>query len=134
MLAALNFGAVGLGLGSGALAASVATLLFSGILTVVGVETGADIGLVVGVVVGLVSGGWVAGAKARHSHRFHGMVTGLLLAFLVVVIARLGGWPGSVGEVIWMAVLSIAISGLAGWLAGRRKTPTRRGDPSPPAR
>lgn len=122
MLAALNFGAVALGLGSGALAASLATLLLSSVLTLTGVETGAGIGLVVGIVLGLAAGGWIAGAKARHSHRFHGMVTGLLLAFLVVVIARLGGWPGSVAAVVWLAVLSIAISGLAGWLAGRIKT------------
>ena len=121
MLAALNIGAVALGVATGALSASLLTLLLSGGLTLVGVEDGAGIGLVVGVISGLAAGGWVAGSRAVHSERFHGMVTGLLLAFIVVVIARLGDSPASTGVVLWLALLSVAISGTAGWLAGRRK-------------
>jgi hypothetical protein len=124
MLAALNFAAVALGVATGALSASVLALILSGGLTVVGVEDGAGIGLVIGVISGLAAGGWVAGSRAVHSQRFHGMVTGLLLAFVVVVIARLGESPASTGVVIWLAFLSVAISGLAGWMAGRRKRST----------
>lgn len=121
MLAALNLGAVALGVASGLLTASVIALILSGGLSLLGVEGGADIGLVIGIVSGLTAGGWVAGSRAVHSERFHGMVTGLLLAFVVVIIARLGDSPASTAVVIWLAVLSVAISGLAGWLAGRRK-------------
>jgi putative membrane protein (TIGR04086 family) len=96
-------------------------LLASGGLTLVGLDDGAAVGLVIGIGVGLATGGWVAGRRAAHSERFHGMVTGLALAFVVVVIARLGGSPASTPVVIWLAIVSIAIAGVAGWAAGRRK-------------
>jgi hypothetical protein len=123
MLAALNIGAVGLGLGAGGLAATILALVLGGLLTVIGVEGGADIGLVAGVVAGLAVAGWVSGRAARHSERFHGAVTGLLLAGLIVFVARLGGSPASTGSVIWLAVVAMVIAGLSGWLAGRRKRP-----------
>lgn len=121
MLAALNIGAVALGVAAGGLAASLFALVVSGILAVVGVESGPDIGLVSGILIGLAVGGWVAGSRAVHSHRFHGMVTGLVLAFLIMVIARFGGSAAPTPTVIWLAVLSIAVSGISGWLAGRRR-------------
>lgn len=121
VLAALNFGALMLGVASGGLTASLLSLLGSGLLTVLGVEDGAGIGLVIGIAFGLAVGGWVAGAKARHSERFHGAVTGLLLAFVIVAIARLGGSPAPTPAVLWLALLSVLLGGVAGWLAGRRK-------------
>jgi hypothetical protein len=121
MLAALNLGAVALGVASGLLTASVIALLLGSGLSLLGVEGGADIGLVIGIASGLTAGGLVAGSRAVHSERFHGMVTGLLLAFVVVIIARMSASPASTPEVIWLAVLSVAISGLAGWLTGKRK-------------
>ena len=121
MLAALNFGAVLAGLASGALSASLLALVASVVLTAVGMDTGSDIGLAIGVFAGLAVGGWVAGSRSVHSHRFHGMVTGLGLAFIILVIARLGGAVSSVLAVIWLAIVSIAIAGLAGWLGGRRR-------------
>ena len=121
MLAALNIAAVGLGLGAGGLAATVVALILGGLLTVVGVEGGADMGLVAGVVAGLAVGGWVAGRMARHSERFHGAVTGLLLAGLIVLVARLGGSPAPTVSVVWLALVAAVIAGLSGWLAGRRK-------------
>ena len=121
MLAALNIGAVALGVASGTLTASVLALLVAGGLSIAGIETGSDIGLVIGILVGLGLGGWVAGAKAKQSERFHGAVTGLLIASLIIVIARFGGSPAPTPTVVWLAVLSIFVSGVAGWLAGRRK-------------
>ncbi|MFZ0015370.1 MAG: hypothetical protein WAL25_14780, partial [Acidimicrobiia bacterium] len=97
-------------------------LLASGLLSILGLESGPDVGLVVGIVAGLAAGGWVAGSRAVHSHRFHGMVTGLLLAFVIVIVARLGGSPAPTPTVVWLALLSIAIAGLFGWLAGRRRS------------
>jgi hypothetical protein len=121
MLAALNIVAIGLGLGAGGLAATVLALTLGGLLTVSGVEGGADIGLVVGVVVGLAVAGWVSGRMARHSERFHGAVTGLLLAGLIIVVARMGGSPASTASVLWLALVAAVIAGITGWLAGRRK-------------
>jgi putative membrane protein (TIGR04086 family) len=121
MLAALNYGAVFAGVAAGGLVASILAVGLSSLLELMGIESGSDIGLVIGVVAGLSAGGWVAGSRAVHSQRFHGMVTGLLLAFVVVVIARLGGSPASTETVIWLAVLSVIVAGLAAWLAGRRR-------------
>jgi hypothetical protein len=121
MLAALNIGAIGLGIGAGGLAATLVALLISGALTLAGVDEGANIGLIVGVLSGLAIAGWVSGNLARHSERFHGAVTGLLLAGLVIVVARLGGSPAGTGSVLWLALIAAVVSGLTGWLAGRRK-------------
>jgi hypothetical protein len=121
MLAALNIAAVGLGVGAGGLSATLLSLALGGALTLIGVERGADIGLVVGVVAGLAVSGWVAGRLARHSERFHGSVTGLLLAGLIIVVARMGGSPAPTVTVVWLAVVAATIAGLTGWLAGRRK-------------
>jgi hypothetical protein len=121
MLAALNIAAVGLGVGAGGLSATLLALALGGGLTVIGVERGGDIGLVVGVVAGLAVSGWVAGRLARHSERFHGSVTGLLLAGLIIVVARMGGSPAPTVTVVWLAVVAATVAGLTGWLAGRRK-------------
>ena len=117
----MNIVAIGLGLGAGGLAATVLALALGGLLTLAGVEGGADIGLVAGVVVGLAVAGWVSGHMARHSERFHGAVTGLLLAGLLVFVARIGGSPAPTVSVLWLALVAAVIAGLAGWLAGRRK-------------
>jgi putative membrane protein (TIGR04086 family) len=123
VLAALNIGAVALGVAAGGLVASLLALGLGVLLSIIGVPDGADIALVVGVLSGLGVGGWLAGWRARHSERFHGSVTGLVLAFLIIAIARIGGSPASTPTVIWLAVLSIVLAGAAGWLAGRRKRP-----------
>lgn len=121
MLAALNIAAVGLGLGAGGLSATILALVVGSLLSVIGVENGADIGLVTGVGFGLAVSGWVSGRLARHSERFHGAVTGLLLAGLIIVVARMGGSPAPTVTVIWLAVVAATVAGLTGWLAGRRK-------------
>lgn len=121
VLAALNFGALALGVASGALTASLTGVVTSGLLTLIGFDTGPDIGLVVGILLGLITGGWVAGLRSVHSHRFHGMVTGLVMAALIIFVARRGGSPADTSTIIWLIVLSIAIAGFSGWLAGRRR-------------
>lgn len=121
MLAALNVVAVGLGIGAGGLTATVVALILGGSLSLLRVEDGAEIGLVVGVLAGLVTAGWVAGRMARHSARFHGAVTGLLLAGLIVLVARVGGSPAPATTVAWLSLLSATVAGLSGWWAGIRK-------------
>ena len=130
VLAALNIGAVLIGLASAGLTATVVGLIVGFGLNFLGVDSGPDIGLVVGVLSGLVAGGWMAGSVARHSPRFHGAVMGLLFAALIVVIARLGGGPEATGAVVLLAVISAVVAGVSGWLAGRRKT-RRIGTASP---
>jgi putative membrane protein (TIGR04086 family) len=121
MLATLNLGAVIRGVGAGGLAASLLALGLSVVLTLLGLEESTGIGLVIGVVAGLAAGGWIAGWRAPHTHRFHGMVTGLLLAFMVVIVARTRGSAASIWVIAWQVVLAVAVAGTAGWLAGRRK-------------
>jgi hypothetical protein len=122
MLAALNFGAVGLGLGAGTLttwlASLAATVLFGG---VGGPLDAPYANLLVGIPIGFAVGGWVAGRYARHSERFHGAVTGLLLAGLIILVSGMGGGSVGTGSVLGLALLAAVISGIAGWLAGRRK-------------
>ncbi len=125
MLAALNAFALFLGIAAGGLAASLVGLSVGGLLTLINVESGPDIGLIVGLFAGLVIGGWTAGRRASHSSRFHGALTGLVLAFVIVALARFGGSPASTTTVIWLAVVAALVAGASGWLAGRRKeTPT----------
>ena len=121
VLAALNIPALLMGVATGGLVASILGLVIGGALTLVETGNGADIGLVVGVLAGLIAGGWVAGHRAPHSSRFHGSMSGLLLAVVLMVIARFGGSPAGPAVVAWFALLSIVVSGVSGWLAGRRK-------------
>jgi hypothetical protein len=122
MLAALNFAAVGLGVGAGGLSATVAAFALSLLL---GPTTDAAPygGLLIGIIIGFAVGGWVAGRMARHSERFHGAVCGLLLAGLYIVVASLGGGVVATGSVLGLALIAVVVSGGAGWLAGRRKRP-----------
>jgi hypothetical protein len=121
VLAALSLGAVALGVASGGLTASLLALVLSGGLALTGAEWGSGVGLVLGVLAGLAMAGWVAGWRAVHSPRFHGQVAGLILAFVIFVVARLGGSPAGAGTVLWLALVSVVVAGAAGWLAGRRK-------------
>ncbi len=122
MLAALNFVAVGLGVGAGGLSATVAAFAFSLLL---GPNDGDAPygGLLVGITIGFAVAGWVAGRMARHSERFHGAVSGLLLAGLYIVVASLGGGVVATGSVLGLALIAVVVSGGAAWLAGRRKRP-----------
>jgi hypothetical protein len=120
MLAALNLAAVGLGVGAGGLSATVAAFAFSLLLTFAGADT-PDLGLLVGIIIGFAVGGWVAGRLAPNSERFHGAVSGLLLAGLYIVVASLGGGNVATGSVLGIALMAVVVAGGAGWLAGRRK-------------
>ena len=109
------------GVATGALVASGVGFGLAWLLTVFGAESGDGIGLMIGIIAGLAAGGWLAGRRARHSERFHGAVTGLVLAFVIMVIAVLGGSPAPTSSILLLALLAVVVSGLAGWLAGRKK-------------
>jgi LPXTG-motif cell wall-anchored protein len=120
VLAALNLVAVGLGIGAGGLSATILAFVASGLLGLTGADAPSS-GLLVGIILGFAVGGWVAGRMAPHSERFHGAITGLLLAGVYIVVARMGGSPAGTWSVLWLALIGAVVSGTAGWLAGRRK-------------
>ena len=120
MLAALNIVALGLGVGAGGLTATVVGFLSSWFLAVIDTDA-PDAGLLIGIVIGFAVAGWVAGRMARHSERFHGAVSGLLLAGLYIVVASLGGGVVATGSVLGLCLIAVVVAGGAGWLAGRRK-------------
>lgn len=109
------------GIATGTLVASFVGFGLAWLLTVIGVDAGSDIGLMLGIFTGLAAGGWLAGTRARHSERFHGAVTGLLLAFVITAIAVLGGSSAPTNSILLLALIAVVVSGLGGWLAGRRK-------------
>lgn len=121
MLAALRLPAVLMGVGSGALAATIISLLAGLGFQLAGAEGGARAGLVPGMLAGFLVGGFVAGRLAIHSHRFHGSVAGLGLTAVVVFIARGGGSEATLGQILLLAVVGILTGGLAGVLGGRRR-------------
>jgi len=109
------------GVATGGLVASFVGFGLSWVLTLIGLDSGPGIGLMIGIITGLTAGGWVAGMRARHSERFHGAVTGLIMAFVIMVIAILGGSQAPTSSVLLLALIATAVSGITGWLAGRRK-------------
>jgi hypothetical protein len=121
MLAALNVGAVALGLAGGGLTATIASLALGATLSGLGVPDGADLGLLFGVILGFAFGGWLGGRMAVHSHRFHGSVTGLLLGGLIVLLASTGSTTLSVIDILTLALVAVVVGGLGGWLGGRNR-------------
>lgn len=121
MWASLSWRAIWTGLAAGALLAAV--IFGVGYLATVSLKTGPARGVILvgSVLLGLFAGGWVAGRMALHSGRFHGSLTGLGLALLVVVIARMGGSPAPTSSVLILAALAILLGGIGGWLAGSRR-------------
>ncbi|MEX0796472.1 MAG: hypothetical protein WEB67_09605 [Acidimicrobiia bacterium] len=120
MLAALSVQAVVMGVAAGGLSVTVVGFLLGGGLALLDVANGPDIGLLVGLLVGLIVGGWVAGRMAIHSNRFHGSVSGLLLAGLLILLASLGGASASIWNVLLLALVSIVVGGVGGLIGGRR--------------
>jgi hypothetical protein len=110
-----------MGVGSGALAATVVSLLASLAFQAGGAAGGARAGLVPGMMVGFAVGGFVAGKLAAHSQRFHGSVAGIGLTAVVVFSARGGGSEATIGQILLLAAIGIAVGGVGGTLGGRRR-------------
>ncbi len=121
MIASLKWGAVILGSATGALIASVAAFVLWLPLAWAGVENAPLIGLTFAVLIGLFGSGFVSGRMAPAFSRFHGAVSGLGLATLILLIAKLGGSPAPTSRVLLLAVMAVILGGAGGFVAGRRR-------------
>jgi putative membrane protein (TIGR04086 family) len=82
-------------------------------------ETLAGIALTASVLIGFGLGGFVAGKLAPVNGRFHGSITALVVAGIVVAVASLGGSPSPLGSVLLLALIAIVTGGMGGAIGGR---------------
>lgn len=121
MLGVLRISAVMIGAAGGALLSAAVFLVGVLVARLVGAEEGPGLVLTVSLLAGLSGGGYLAGRLAPVNGRFHGSVTGLAMATVVMVISILGGSPAPTGQVAWLAAIAIIVGGISGWLGGRRR-------------
>src|SRR5688500_9676771 len=103
MLGVVRSSAVMVGTAGGALVSSAVFLLGSLVARLVGADEGAAIVLSVSLLAGLAGGGYLAGRVAPFNGRFHGSITGLVMAAVVLIISILGGSPAPTGQVALLA-------------------------------
>jgi putative membrane protein (TIGR04086 family) len=121
MLAVLHLRAVLLGLAAGTLVSAVLFIIGLLIARLTQAEAAPGLSLAVSLIAGLFSAGYAAGRIAPVSGRFHGSITALGIAAIVIVVARLSGSPAPTGQVLFLALIAIVLGGLGGWLGGRRR-------------
>ncbi len=118
---------VAIGVGVSFLALGIITLLGWGLLAVLGVEDPATTAIIVGAPVGAVAGGWLAGRTAFRAV-FHGALTGVVFAGLVILLSVLDGSPAPAITMVGFLVGGGVLGAVGGWLALRRRggarTPT----------
>ena len=121
MLGTVRISAVMVGTAGGALVAGAVFLLGLLIARLVGAEEGPALVLSFSLVAGLTGGGYLARRVAPFNGRFHGSITGLAMAAVVLLISILGGSPAPTSQVVLLAAIAIVVGGFAGWLGGRRR-------------
>ena len=121
MLGTVRISAVMVGTAGGALVAGAVFLLGLLIARLVGAEEGPALVLSFSLLAGLTGGGYLAGRVAPFNGRFHGSITGLAMAAVVLLISILGGSPAPTSQVVLLAAIAIVVGGFAGWLGGRRR-------------
>ncbi|MGQ0848266.1 MAG: hypothetical protein ACT4OP_03980 [Actinomycetota bacterium] len=121
MLGILRWQAVLAGIASGALGSGVVFALLAALARLSGSEAIAGLSLSLSVLFGFLSGGYVAGRMAPFSARFHGSITGLAIAGLVVIVSQLGGSPAPIASILLLALMAIVVGGLGGILGRRRR-------------
>ena len=121
MLGVLRLSAVMIGTAGGALVAGAVFLVGLLIARAVGGDQGPALSLSVSLLAGLAAGGYLAGRVAPFNGRFHGSMTGLAMAAVVLIVALLGGSPAPTGQVALLALISIVVGGISGWIGGRRR-------------
>ena len=121
MLGALRLSAVMIGTAGGALVAGAVFLVGLLIARAAGGDEGPAVSLSVSLLAGLAAGGFLAGRMAPFNGRFHGSMTGLAMAAVVLIISLLGGSPAPTGQVALLALIAIVVGGISGWIGGRRR-------------
>ena len=121
MLGTLRISAVMIGTAGGTLVAAAVFLAGLLVARLVGAEEGPALVLSVSLLAGLTGGGYLAGRLAPFSGRFHGSITGLAMATIVLLISILGGSPAPTGQVALLALIAIVVGGISGWLGGRHR-------------
>ena len=121
MLASLRIFSVLIGIGVGGLGVTILALSFWAVLAAIGVEDAPLLGLTAATIVGFALTGYAAGRSAPHTHRFHGAVSGLGVATVMFVVARLGGSPAPIAQVLLLLGLGIVLGGIGGIIGGRRR-------------
>ena len=121
MLGTVRISAVMIGTAGGALVAASVFLVGLLIARLVGAEEGPALVLSVSLLAGLTGGGYLAGRVAPFNGRFHGSITGLAMAAVVLLVSILGGSPAPTSQVVLLAAIAIVVGGFAGWLGGRRR-------------
>jgi len=121
MLGTVRISAVMIGTAGGALIAAVVFLVGLLIARVVGADEGPALVLSASLLSGLAAGGYLAGRLAPFNGRFHGSITGLGMAAVVLIISIIGGSPAPTSQVLLLAAIAIVVGGVSGWLGGRRR-------------
>lgn len=101
------------------LVVALSSLVLWLVLSASGVAEAAQIATTFGIVIGLVAGGYLSGRLAPFSPWFHGALSGLAMAAMVLAISRLGGSPAPTLSVLWLAVLAIVLGAAGGLFGGR---------------
>ncbi|HEY7563519.1 MAG TPA: hypothetical protein VIA81_01205 [Acidimicrobiia bacterium] len=77
--------------------------------------------LTTSLLIGLVAAGYCAGRLAPFNGRFHGSIAALGIAAVVLIVARLGGSPAPIAQVLLLALIAAVLGGVAGWMASRQR-------------
>jgi len=121
VLGILRVEAIVIGVAAGALGSGLIFALLVLLARAVGSEDLAGLALTVAVILGMSVAGFVAGRMARVNGRFHGSITALVLAAVVVIVSRLGGSPTPIAAVLLLAFAAIVIGGVSGTIGYRRR-------------
>ena len=115
----LSIGAIIMGAVAGVLIAALVSLIVWGILLPTGMDNPEDPALMAGVVIGLIGAGYAGGRLSRPSAT-HGMMAGLVMAFIVGAVSIASGSPAPPMTIAILVLLSAVFGRLGGLVAGRR--------------
>lgn len=115
----LSIGAIIMGAVVGVLVAALISLIGWGILFQTAIDNPEDPALMAGVVIGLFGAGYTGGRLARPSAT-HGILAGLVMAFIVGAVSIVSGSPAPLITIAILVLLSGVLGRLGGLLAGRR--------------
>ena len=120
MLTAVRWNAVLMGAGVGILALAVVSLILWLLLSALGVDGAVGAATTFGMVAGFAAAGWIAGRRATFSPWFHGALSALGIALVVIVTSLRGGSPAPTPQVLLLAALATSLGSLFGFLSAKQ--------------